>query len=127
MSAATGPFCATAASTAMAKSPAGSSIESRFQTSKSMKSGQPSLRYRMPAEWEPHTSTWLTWPHYRDDWPGKFEPIPWVYAEIIRHLTPHERVDLIVNDAASEKRARKTLKQANAFSENIRFHRWPTD
>ncbi|PYX55721.1 MAG: agmatine deiminase [Acidobacteria bacterium] len=85
------------------------------------------LRYRMPAEWEPHESTWLAWPHYRNDWPGKFEPIPWVYAEIIRHLTPHERVDLIVNDAASEKRARKTLKQANAFSENIRFHRWPTD
>jgi len=83
--------------------------------------------YRMPAEWEPHESTWLAWPHYRNDWPGKFEPIPWVYAEIIRHLTPHERVDLIVNDAASEKRARKVLKQANAFSENIRFHRWPTD
>ncbi|HEV8048576.1 MAG TPA: agmatine deiminase family protein, partial [Terriglobales bacterium] len=37
---------------------------------------------RMPAEWEPHDATWLAWPHYRDDWPGKFEPIPWVYAEI---------------------------------------------
>ena len=81
----------------------------------------------MPAEWEPHAATWLAWPHYKDDWPGKFEPIPWVYAEIIRHLARHERVELIVNDAASEKRARKTLKLANALSENIRFHRWPTD
>ena len=81
----------------------------------------------MPAEWEPHESTWLAWPHHRDDWPGKFEPIPWVYAEIIRHLSRHERVDLIVNDAASEKRARKVLERANASSENIRFHRWPTD
>ena len=51
----------------------------------------------MPAEWEPHASTWLAWPHYRGDWPGKFEPIPWVYAEIVRHLSRHERVDLIVN------------------------------
>jgi len=81
----------------------------------------------MPAEWEPHDATWLAWPHYKDDWPGKFEPIPWVYAEIIRHLARHERVELIVNDAASEKRARKTLTLANALSDNIRFHRWPTD
>jgi agmatine deiminase len=82
---------------------------------------------RMPAEWEPHDATWLAWPHYKDDWPGKFEPIPWVYAEIIRHLARHERVELIVNDAASEKRARKTLTLANALSDNIHFHRWPTD
>jgi len=81
----------------------------------------------MPAEWEPHEATWLAWPHHRDDWPGKFEPIPWVYAEIIRHLARHERVELIVNDAASEKRARKLLERANALSENIRFHRWPTN
>ena len=82
---------------------------------------------RFPAEWEPHAATWLAWPHFRDDWPGKFEPIPWVYAEIIRNLARHERVELIVNDAASEKRARKTLDRANALSDNIRFHRWPTN
>ena len=83
--------------------------------------------FRMPAEWEPHTSTWLAWPHYHGDWPGKFEPIPWVYAEIIRNLTRHERVDLVVNDAASEKSARKVLKLANALSGNVQFHRWPTN
>ncbi len=82
---------------------------------------------RMPAEWEAHDATWLAWPHYRDDWPGKFEPIPWVYAEIIRHLARHERVELIVNDATSEKRARKVLDLANALSDNVRFHRWPTN
>ncbi len=81
----------------------------------------------MPAEWEPHQATWLAWPHYRDDWPGKFEPIPWAYAEIIRHLSRHERVELIVTDATSERRARKTLDRANALNDNIRFHRWPTN
>jgi agmatine deiminase len=85
------------------------------------------LGLRMPAEWEPHDATWLAWPHHRDDWPGKFEPIPWVYGEIIRHLARDERVELIVNDAASEKRARKILDRANALSDNIRFHRWPTN
>ena len=83
--------------------------------------------YRMPAEWEPHESTWLAWPHFRGDWPGKFEPIPWVYAEIIRNLARHERVDLIVNDASGEKQARAVLEKAAALSENIRFHRWRTD
>src|SRR2546427_3316866 len=87
-----------------------------------------SLSFRMPAEWERHKATWMAWPHYEGDWPGKFEPIPWVYAEIIRHLARHERVELIVNDASSEKRARKVLERANALSENnLRFHRWPTN
>jgi agmatine deiminase len=81
----------------------------------------------MPAEWEPHTSTWLAWPHFRGDWPGKFEPIPWVYAEIIRNLSRYERVDLIVNNATSEKGARRVLRLANALSSNVHFRRWPTD
>jgi agmatine deiminase len=83
--------------------------------------------YRMSAEWEPHESTWLAWPHFRGDWPGKFEPIPWVYAEIVRNLARHERVDLIVNSERAEKRARIVLEQADALSGNICFHRWRTD
>src|SRR5438876_11598526 len=82
---------------------------------------------RMPAEWEPHAATWLAWPHYHGDWPGKFEPIPWVYAEIIRQLARHEQVELIVNNAASERNARKILQQANDWSDTLRFHRWPTN
>ena len=85
-----------------------------------------SLR-RMPAEWEPHAATWLAWPHNRKDWPGKFTPIPYVYAEIIRHLARHERVELIVNDAETEVRVRKLLDKAGALSANVRFHHWATD
>ena len=81
----------------------------------------------MPAEWEPHESTWLAWPHFRGDWPGKSEPIPWVYAEIVRNLARHERVDLIVNDVSWERRARTILEKADALSDNICFHRWRTD
>jgi agmatine deiminase len=81
----------------------------------------------MPAEWERHEATWMAWPHYQGDWPGKFEPVPWVYAEIIRYVSRQERVELIVNDATSEKIARKILKRANALSKNVRFHRWPTN
>jgi agmatine deiminase len=83
--------------------------------------------FLMPAEWEPHAATWLAWPHYKLDWPGKFEPIPWVYSEIIRNLSRRERVELIVKDAAEEEISRKTLKRAHALNENVRFHRWPTN
>src|ERR1035441_8863481 len=87
------------------------------------------LGYRMPAEWEPHASTWLAWPHFHGDWPGKFEPIPLVYAEIIRNLARHERVDLIVNSERAEGNARAVLERADALSDNIVFpirFRWST-
>jgi agmatine deiminase len=83
--------------------------------------------YRMAAEWEPHESTWLAWPHFRGDWPEKFEPIQWVYAEIIRTLARHERVDLIVSHPNAEKRAKAVLERANALVENVHFHHWRTD
>jgi agmatine deiminase len=81
----------------------------------------------MPAEWAPHASTWLGWPHNRTDWPGKFTPIPWVYAEIVRHLARVERVDIIVEDAAAAARARDVLERASALRETVRFHRWRTN
>jgi agmatine deiminase len=88
------------------------------------------LGYRMPAEWEPHAATWLAWPHNKSDWPGKFEPIPYVYAEIVRHLARGERVELVVKDEAHESSARRVLDLANVMTESrrhIRFHRWPTN
>lgn len=85
------------------------------------------LGFHMPAEWEPHAATWLAWPHFRNDWPGKFEPIPWVYAEIIRNLSRHERVEVIVKDATTQKSVKKILGRANALNKNVRFHRWPTN
>jgi agmatine deiminase len=86
-----------------------------------------SLGYRMPAEWEPHAATWLAWPHYEGDWPGKFEPIPWVFAEIIRNLSKRERVELVLNNAAAGRKARRVLERADALSKDIRFHYWPTN
>ncbi len=79
------------------------------------------LGYRMPAEWEPHEATWIAWPHHRDDWPGKFAPIPWVYAEIVRHLHMGERVRILVNDAAAERAACRHLRQAGVDLTAVEF------
>ncbi len=81
----------------------------------------------MPAEWEPHEATWLAWPHERTDWPGKFPAIPWVYGEIVRHLSQVERVRILVEDAESEQRARRILNKAGAQMEAVQFFRIPTD
>jgi agmatine deiminase len=81
----------------------------------------------MPAEWEPHEATWLAWPHNPEDWPGKFQSIPWLYAEIVRLLAAHERVHLIVENAASERRVRGMLERSGANLDQVSFHRWPTD
>ena len=82
---------------------------------------------RMPAEWEPHAATWLAWPHNRMDWPGKFAAIPFVFAEIIRHLGRRERVELLVQDDAAAAKARAFLARSGALSDNVRFHVLPTD
>ena len=70
--------------------------------------------FRMPAEWEPHAATWLAWPHQASDWPGKLAVIPWIYAEIIRHLHRNEDVHLLVNDQSKESAARRVLIKAPA-------------
>lgn len=85
------------------------------------------LTFRMPAEWEAHEATWLSWPHELTDWPGKFSPIPWAFAEIVRHLTQVERVFLIVEDRTAEVRARATLEKAGAIVEAVSFFHIPTD
>jgi agmatine deiminase len=81
----------------------------------------------MPAEWERHEATWLAWPHNPEDWPGKFAPVPWLYAEIVRLLAAHEHVHLIVEDAAMQKRVTSMLSRAVANLEQVSFHRWATD
>jgi len=95
------------------------------------------LGYRMPAEWEPHEATWIAWPHNRSDWPGKFEAIPWIYAEVVRHLARVERVNILVNDEAAESKARQVLVRSQVLPEraiepgkragNIRFWQMPTN
>lgn len=85
------------------------------------------LGFRMPAEWEPHEATWLAWPHNPEDWPGKFQAIPWLYAEIVRLLAAHERVHLLVQDAKEQSRATGILERAHANLDNVSFHQWPTD
>ncbi len=81
----------------------------------------------MPAEWEPHEATWIAWPHNRQDWPGRFTPIPWVYGEIVRKLSAVERVRILVEGPALEAQARNVLRKVGARMEAVEFLTCPTN
>jgi agmatine deiminase len=86
-----------------------------------------SLGYRMPAEWERHQATWIAWPHNRSDWPGKFEAIPWVYADIVRHLSRVEEVNIVTRSTRERTQARGVLKRNQVDLSRVKFHLWPTN
>lgn len=67
------------------------------------------LGYRMPAEWEPHAATWLSWPHNRDSWPGKFEPVPAIWANLVRVLAEREQVHILAGEGEVWDEARQMV------------------
>ncbi|MEO8096177.1 MAG: agmatine deiminase family protein [Acidobacteriota bacterium] len=81
----------------------------------------------MPAEWEPHQATWLAWPHEKSDWPGKFAPIPWIYAQIVRHLARVEKVRILIQDADAERAARRHLKLSQVNLDAVEFFHHKTN
>ena len=84
------------------------------------------MSYRFPAEWSRHAATWIAWPHHEPDWPGKLAPIPWVYAEIVRVLHRHERVEILCHDDDVRQSAREHL-AAHGVRENFGLHIVPND
>jgi agmatine deiminase len=85
------------------------------------------MGYRMPAEWEPHRGTWLSWPHKEASWPGKFTPVPGIFARMVRHLADHEEVHINVAGPAMEQEVRRLLADTGADSGNVFFHYNPTN
>jgi agmatine deiminase len=83
--------------------------------------------FRMPAEWERHEATWIAWPHNQEDWPGRFEPIPWVYGEIVRKLSQVERVRILMQSDEVEYNARNVLEKCGVQWEAIEFYPMETD
>ncbi len=84
------------------------------------------LGYRMPAEWEPHQGTWLSWPHNQATWPGKFELVEPVMAKAVQALCNGETVHINVLNAKHEAHVRQLLGKAGG-SGSIQFHHFPTN
>ena len=81
---------------------------------------------RMPAEWESHRATWIAWPYQEFDFPGKIEPVRWVYTEIIRHLAQSERVEMLCLNFILEEGLQRQLKQSG-ITGDLKIHNVPHD
>ncbi len=84
------------------------------------------LGYRMPAEWEAHAATWFTWPRPEGiSFPDKYDTVPPVYAELIRHLVQVEEVNINVWHAEMESWVRGLLTKHKTPLDSVRFHHFP--
>jgi agmatine deiminase len=81
----------------------------------------------MPAEWEPHAATWLTWPHNRNSWPDAFEPIPGIWVRLVAALAPGEHVHILVNDDQAAHEVRALLHAATVAPERVTLHLVPSN
>ena len=74
----------------------------------------------MPAEWEPHSSTWLTWPHNPETWPKQDkQKIEYEFLTIVKNLAIHETIHLLVTDQMMERSVKLSLANEGVKMENI--------
>jgi agmatine deiminase len=84
------------------------------------------LGFRMPAEWEPQAAVWLSWPHNRKTWPGRFRPIPEKFAEIVATISRFEEVRLNIAKAL-QPRAWSLITRAKADLAKVELYNHPTN
>jgi len=85
------------------------------------------LGYYFPAEFGPHTATWLSWPHKEASWPGKIHTIYPYYCQFIKELTTSEKVCINVSDEAMKSFASAQLQAAGVDPGKIEFFFHPTN
>ncbi len=86
-----------------------------------------SMQLLMPAEWERHDATWISWPANLTDWPGKIAPVSWAFGEMARKISQGEMLHIIVNSANHEAKAHRILQRAGVDFKHIRFFRFPSN
>jgi agmatine deiminase len=83
--------------------------------------------FRLPAEWEPHQGTWVSWPHNPDTWPGSLAQVREFYGDLIAAIAEDEVAHVNVTDAPMESEARRFLLQSKANLRQVEFHAIPTN
>jgi len=83
--------------------------------------------YRMPAEWEPHAGTWISWPHNPETWPGRLEAAEHAMAQAVAALAGGEIVHVNVLDAEHEAEVRARLARIGAALASVRLHHVATN
>ncbi len=82
--------------------------------------------YRMPAEWEPHRGTWLSYPHNPKSFFTALKGAQDGFADMVAALAKVEEVHVNVNDLATERVLRRKLVRRKALK-NVFYHHFPTN
>lgn len=83
--------------------------------------------FKLLPEWTIHTATWIGWPYNKTDWPGKFSPIPYVYAELVKYISRGEKVRIFVQSKEHKQKAEKVLRDCDVSLTNFEFFIKKTD
>jgi agmatine deiminase len=76
--------------------------------------------FRMPAEWAPHSATWLAWPSHAELWRDDLEAVRAAFVRMATAIAEGETAEVLVPDEEHERLARVALP-----TQNVRFHRVP--
>lgn len=83
--------------------------------------------WRMPAEWEPHEATLLTWPHRPGIWRGLHDEVEAVFGRLGARLSEVERLHVLVPDRDWEHRAKRAILRAGGLLPQTTFWRIDSD
>ena len=80
----------------------------------------------MPAEWEPHEATWISWPQPGcNSFPGSYERVLPTFIRMVEALAESETVRINVLDAAQETSVRQLLR--GVPPERVEYFHIPTN
>jgi len=80
----------------------------------------------MPAEWEPHEATWISWPQPEcNSFPGSYDRVIPTFVKMAEALAESEIVRINVSGAEQEKTVRKLLRSCPP--ERVEYFHIPTD
>jgi agmatine deiminase len=80
----------------------------------------------MPAEWQRHSATWLTWPHNTTTWPEQLGEVQETFLRMMAALQEHETVHVLINEADTAAHIRQSLAQRGITSPRLVLHHFPT-
>jgi agmatine deiminase len=87
------------------------------------------IGYHMPAEWEPHAATWLTWPHAESEahWPGKLDITPSVWARMVKELEVGEDVHILIHNEKTKRIAQSAMDSVGVKGKRVHLHDAPSN